>query len=124
MSDYIVSDDQISVALSLPTAYTDSTSLSKLQYLSTYSLDVNSNDELQKLIKDGYASFNWGRLPGYIRPDQKMERRGWYWEHSYNIQKGTDLTARFWLCHVCHTSQPSKQRIFTSRGVNNIKKHL
>jgi hypothetical protein len=98
MSDYIASDDQISQGVSV--------------------------DVPQQIWGATYADINWGRLAGYIQPGQKMEKRGWFWDHGYDIQKGTDTKARCWLCRACHTTSPFRTIIFASRGVDNIKKHL
>ena len=103
MSDYIASDDQISIVSSLSTTRTDPNTLTELRHGSDYGQGV-SVDVPQQIWGATYADINWGRLAGYIQPGQKMEKRGWFWDHGYDIQKGTDTKARCWLCRACHTT--------------------
>jgi len=123
MSDYIASDDLTSLVSSPCTPHTNPTSLGEFRCGSECSQDVNVDDS--RLVPEGaYTGINWDRLAGYIQPGQKMEKRGWFWDYGYDVQKGTDIKARFWLCRACHTAHPSRTVIFVSRGVDNIKNHM
>ncbi|KID93776.1 restless-like transposase, partial [Metarhizium majus ARSEF 297] len=123
MSDYIASDDQTSLVSSPCTPHTNPISLGEFRCGSECSQDVNVDDSLH-VPEGAYTGINWDRLAGYIQPGQKMEKRGWFWDYGYDVQKGTDIKARFWLCRACHTAHPSRTVIFVSRGVDNIKNHL
>ncbi|KAM6505364.1 hypothetical protein FSOLCH5_15493 [Fusarium solani] len=98
--------------------------LSELQRPSGHSSDVPIDSTPPPPYDDAYAGLDWGRIPGYIRPNNTSDRRGWYWEHGFEVQKGTDEKNRFWLCKSCHQKKPHKSYLFASRGVENIKNHM
>lgn len=123
MSNCIASDDRTSADCSVDTVLTIPTSLRESRCGSDYSQGA-SVDPAQHASEGAYTSINWDRLPGYIQPDQKMEKRGWFWDHGYDVQRGTDTKTHFWLCRACHTAHLPRTIVFASRGVDNIKKHL
>lgn len=123
MSDYVPSDNQFS-AMSLSTAVTDPPALSELQRPSVHRSDAPIDDAPPPPYDDAYEGLNWGRIPGYIRPNNTSDRRGWYWEHGFEVQKGTDEKNCFWLCKSCHQKKPHKSYSFASRGVENIKNNM
>lgn len=123
MSNYIASDDRTSAGCSVDTVLTIPTSLRESRCGSDYSQAV-SVDPAQHASEGAYTGINWDRLPGYMQPDQKMEKRGWFWDHGYDVQRGTDAKTHFWLCRACHTAHLPRTIVFASRGIDNIKKHL
>ncbi|KAI8404533.1 hypothetical protein FOFC_16028 [Fusarium oxysporum] len=110
--------------MSFSTAVTDPPALSQPQRPSVHSSDAPIDDTPPPPYDDAYEGLNWGRIPGYIRPNNTSDRRGWYWEHGFEVQKGTDEKNRFWLCKSCHQKKPHKSYSFASRGVENIKNHM
>lgn len=51
---------------------------------------MHINNAPLPLYDDTKAGLNWGRIPGYIRLNNTSDRRGWYWEHGFEAQKGID----------------------------------
>ncbi|KAJ0133188.1 Glutarate-semialdehyde dehydrogenase DavD [Fusarium oxysporum f. sp. albedinis] len=63
--------------MSLSTAVTDPPTLSQPQRPSVHSSDAPIEDTPPPPCDNAYEGLNWGRIPGYIRPNNTSGRRGW-----------------------------------------------
>lgn len=95
MSDYIASNGQNSIVSSPCTAQTNPNSLGEFLCGSECSQDVNVDDS-RHVSEGAYTGINWSRLSGYIQPDQKMEKRGWFWDHGLDVCIQTPRLASAW----------------------------